>query len=328
MNTQPIIEVKNLVKDFPTKQGVFSKKYMRAINDVSFDLFPGRALGIVGESGSGKSTAARILCKLYPRTAGAINFKGSDIDTFKSRASMMAYRQKVQMIFQDPYGALNPVHTVFHHIARPLLIHKIVKNKKELKEKVHAVLDEVGLTPADQTAKKHAFQLSGGQRQRVCIGKTLALGTEVVLADEPTSALDVSIRLGILNLMEEMKDNLKTAFMYITHDIATARYFTEDIAVMYAGHIVETGDSMEVTSHPEHPYTQLLLSAVPDPQKRGQAASRHEKEKKDIPMWTPESKGCPFASRCPHMLKKCTEALPGWTKLDDNHSVRCYLHEE
>jgi peptide/nickel transport system ATP-binding protein len=268
------------------------------------------------------------MCKLYPRTAGTITFKGADIDTFEDRKSMLAYRQKVQMIFQDPYGALNPVHTVYHHIARPLLIHKIVTDKKELEEKVHAVLDEVGLTPADQTAKKHAFQLSGGQRQRVCIGKTLALGTEVVLADEPTSALDVSIRLGILNLMQEMKEKFKTAFLYITHDIATARYFTEDIAVMYVGHMVEMGDSMEITSHPEHPYTQLLLSAVPDPKKKGVTEITNEKAKKDIPTWTPDSKGCPFASRCPHVLDKCKEQMPGVTKLSDNHFVRCYLHGE
>jgi peptide/nickel transport system ATP-binding protein len=328
MSTQPIMEVKKLVKDFPTRQMFFAKEFMRAVNDVSFDLFPGRALGIVGESGSGKSTSARIMCLLYPRTSGTILFKGTDIDTITGRASILAYRRKVQMIFQDPYGSLNPVHTVFHHIARPLLIHNIVTNKRELKEKVYTVLEQVGLTPVEQTAKKHTFQLSGGQRQRVCIGKTLALGTEVVLADEPTSALDVSIRLGILNLMQKMKDEQKTAFLYITHDIATARYFTEDIAVMYVGHIVESGGSMEITSHPQHPYTQLLLSAVPDPKKKGQVSSSHEKEKQDIPMWTPDSQGCPFASRCPHVLSRCSDRLPDITKLNDNHYVRCFLHSD
>jgi len=326
MNTSPIIEVNHLVKDFPTKQGIFTTKYMRAVSDVSFSLFPGRALGIVGESGSGKSTSARILCKLYPKTSGTVLFKGADIETFKKRAQILAYRRKVQMIFQDPYGALNPVHDVFHHIARPLLIHKIVTNKKELEEKVYHVLEEVGLMPVKKTARKHTYMLSGGQRQRVCIGKTLALGTEVVLADEPTSALDVSIRLGILNLMQEMKEKRKTSFMYITHDIATARYFTDDIAVMYVGHMVETGDCMEITSHPQHPYTQLLLQAVPNPQKKGQISPNHDKSKKDIPMWTPESKGCPFANRCHHVMNKCTEKMPGLTKLADNHFIRCYLH--
>jgi peptide/nickel transport system ATP-binding protein len=240
---------------------------------------------------------------------------------------VLSYRQKVQMIFQDPYGSLNPVHTVFHHLARPLLIHKKVKKQDELEEQVYAALEGVGLTPAKQTAQKYPYQLSGGQRQRVCIAKTLAIQAEVVLADEPTSALDVSIRLGILNLMQEMKVERKVAFMYITHDIATCRYFTEDIAVMYVGHIVEWGDSMEITTHPQHPYTQLLLSAVPDPKKKGQVQKMDEKEKKDIPMWTPDSSGCPFASRCPHVMKRCADKLPGVTKLADNHFVRCYLHE-
>ncbi|RMH69380.1 MAG: ABC transporter ATP-binding protein [Gemmatimonadetes bacterium] len=326
MSLQPIMEVRHLVKDFPTKQGIFTKQYMRAVNDVSFNLYPGRALGIVGESGSGKSTSARVISLQYPRTAGEILFQGNDIATFTDKASVMAYRRKVQMIFQDPYGALNPVHTVFHHIARPLQIHKIVQNKSELEDKVYSVLEKVGLIPVEQTAKKYAYQLSGGQRQRVCIGKTLALGTEVVLADEPTSALDVSIRLGILNLMEAMKEDFNTAFLYITHDIATARYFTEEIAVMYVGHMVETGDSRDVTSNPQHPYTQLLLSAVPDPHKRGSRISLPEVEKKEIPTWRPESRGCPFASRCPHTTPQCREQMPPLTKLADNHFVRCFLH--
>jgi peptide/nickel transport system ATP-binding protein len=326
METKPIIEVKNLVKDFPTKQGVFKTEYMRAVNDASFNLVPGKALGIVGESGSGKSTSARVLSLQYPRTSGSVQFKGKSIDSLKTNADVLGYRQKVQMIFQDPYGSLNPVHTVFHHIARPLLIHNKVVNKKDLEEQVYAALDGVGLTPAKQTAHKHTYQLSGGQRQRVCIAKTLAIESEVVLADEPTSALDVSIRLGILNLMQEMKENRNVAFMYITHDIATCRYFTEDISVMYVGHMVEWGDSMEITSHPQHPYTQLLLSAVPDPKKKGHVQATEEQEKKDIPMWTPASTGCPFATRCPHMMSKCMDKLPEVTKLAENHYVRCYLH--
>lgn len=328
MNTQPkpIIEVKNLVKDFPTKQGVFHKEYMRAVNDVSYDVIPGRALAIVGESGSGKSTGARILSLLYPKTAGTILFKGKDISTLKSANDIQKYREKVQMIFQDPYGSLNPVHTIFHHLARPLMIHNKVSNEKELEEKIYSILENVGLMPAKETARKHPFQLSGGQRQRVCLGKTLAIEAECVLADEPTSALDVSIRLGILNLMIEMKEKRKTAFMYITHDIATARYFAETLGVMYVGHMVEWGNSTEITFRAQHPYTQLLISAVPDPKKKGHVQATDEREKKDIPLWTPESKGCPFASRCPHVTNKCMERMPGVTKLADDHFVRCYLH--
>ena len=154
METQPIIEVKNLVKDFPTKQGVFQKEYMRAVNDASFDLVPGKALGIVGESGSGKSTAARILSLLYPRTAGTVQFKGQNLDAFRSKSEILSYRQKVQMIFQDPYGSLNPVHTVFHHLARPLLIHNKVNKKSDLEEQVYSALEGVGLTPAQTDLPK------------------------------------------------------------------------------------------------------------------------------------------------------------------------------
>ena len=328
MNNTPIIDVNHLVKDFPKKQGMFHTTHMRAVNDISFQLIPGQALGIVGESGSGKSTAARILTMLYPRTAGSILFKGTDIQTFKRRKEVLAYRQKVQMIFQDPYGSLNPVHTVFHHLARPLLIHNKVTQKKDLEATVYAALEAVGLTPPEQTAKKYPYQLSGGQRQRVCIAKTLAIGAEVILADEPTSALDVSIRLGILNLMQTMKHERNVAFMYITHDIATARYFTENLAVMYVGHTVEWGDSLEITSRPQHPYAQLLLSAVPDPKKKGHIQESDAKEKKEIPMWTADSQGCPFASRCPHVKGICLEKMPAITQLADNHYVRCYIHEK
>ena len=328
MNNTPIIEVKHLVKDFPKKQGLFHTTHMRAINDISFQLTPGKALGIVGESGSGKSTAARILTMLYPRTSGSVLFKGRDIQSFRSRKEALAYRQKVQMIFQDPYGSLNPVHTVFHHIARPLLIHNKVEHKKDLEATVYAALEAVGLTPPEQTAKKFPYQLSGGQRQRVCIAKTLAIGAEVILADEPTSALDVSIRLGILNLMQAMKHERNVAFMYITHDIATARYFTENLAVMYVGHVVEWGDSMDITATPQHPYAQLLLSAVPDPKKKGHIQETDAQEKKEIPMWTAASQGCPFASRCPHVKGVCLEKMPEVTQLADNHFVRCYLHEK
>ncbi len=322
---KPVIEVKNLVKDFPVARGAFKQSLMRAVNDVSYDLIPGQALAIVGESGSGKSTGARILSLLYPKTGGQLLYRGKEISDFRG-TQIHEYRQKVQMIFQDPYGSLNPVHTIFHHIARPLLIHKKVSSRKELPDKVHSLLEQVGLTPAVETAKKHPFQLSGGQRQRVCIAKTLAIGAEVVLADEPTSALDVSIRLGILNLMETMKNERNVSFMYITHDIATARYFAERIAVMYVGHMVEWGDSNEVILRPQHPYTQLLISAVPDPSKKGHVEATDEREKKDIPLWTPSSKGCPFASRCPHVTKKCMERMPGVTKLSDSHYVRCFLH--
>ncbi len=320
-----IIEVNNLVKDFPINANALKKTHMRALNDVSFKLFKGRALAIVGESGSGKSTAAKIIAKMYSRTGGEIKFHGRDIDDFTQTSAVMDYRQSVQMIFQDPFGSLNPTHTIYHHLARPLLLHNKVANKKELPERIYALLEQVGLTPAKETAEKFPHQLSGGQRQRVNIARNLAVGAEVILADEPTSMLDVSIRLGVLNLMEDMKND-GISMMYITHDIATARYLAEDIGVMYVGHMVEWGEVDEVLHKPQHPYTQLLMSAVPDPDK-----SIHDNleggRKGEIPLWTPESVGCPFAGRCLHAMNKCKEAIPAVTEVAPNHFVRCYLHE-
>ncbi|WP_162674507.1 ABC transporter ATP-binding protein [Vibrio variabilis] len=322
-----LIEGNNVVKDFPINSNALSQPMMRAINDVSFKMYKSRGLAVVGESGSGKSTTAKMIAKMYAPSGGEIKYRGRDIQEIKSNRDLMQYREGVQMVWQDPFGSLNPTHTIFHHIARPLLIHNKVSkgNKKELEERVYDLLEQVGLIPPKETAAKYPHQLSGGQRQRVNLARNIAVGAEVVLADEPTSMLDVSIRAGVLNLMEEMKFEKQMSLLYITHDIATARYIAEDISVMYVGHMVEWGDTDEVIANPQHPYTQLLVSAVPDP-----AKSIHTKlagNKGEIPLWTPESVGCPFAGRCAHATSKCREALPGVTKLSDNHFVRCYLYE-
>jgi len=303
-----LIEGKNVVKDFPLNSNSIKQSKMRAINDVSFKMYKSRGLSVVGESGSGKSTTAKMIAKMYAPTEGVIEYRGLDIQDISSRHDLMTYREGVQMVWQDPFGSLNPTHNIFHHIARPLLIHKKITsgNKKELEERVYDLLEQVGLIPPKETAQKFPHQLSGGQRQRVNLARNIAVGAEVVLADEPTSMLDVSIRAGVLNLMEEMK-------------------FEEDLAVMYVGHMVEWGDTEEIIHDPQHPYTQLLVSAVPDPSK-----SIHEKlkgNKGEIPLWTPKSVGCPFAGRCVHATEKCREQLPGVTQLSDNHFVRCYLFE-
>ncbi|CAM2848253.1 ABC transporter ATP-binding protein [Vibrio rarus] len=323
-----LIEGKNLIKDFPVSSNALKNPMMRAINDVSFKMYKSRGLSVVGESGSGKSTTAKMIAKMYAPTDGQIEYRGRDIQTINKKKDLMHYREGVQMVWQDPFGSLNPTHNIFHHIARPLLIHKKVTrgNNKELQDRVHDLLEQVGLIPAKETAEKFPHQLSGGQRQRVNLARNIAVGAEVVLADEPTSMLDVSIRAGVLNLMQEMKFEKQMSLLYITHDIATARYIAEDIAVMYVGHMVEWGDTDEVIANPQHPYTQLLISAVPDP-----AKSIHVKlegNKGDIPLWTPESFGCPFAGRCLHATDKCKERLPEVTQLSENHFVRCYLHQD
>lgn len=324
---QLLIEGRSLIKDFPINSNTLKQPVMRAVQDVSFKMYKSRGLSIVGESGSGKSTIAKMIAKMYTPTAGSIQYRGKDIESIRSRSELLNYRKGVQMVWQDPFSSLNPTHNIFHHLARPLLIHnKVAKNDKEqLKARVYTILQQVGLIPVKETAQKFPHQLSGGQRQRVNLARNIAVDAEVVLADEPTSMLDVSIRAGVLNLMEEMKFEKNMSLLYITHDIATSRYIAEDIAVMYVGHMVEWGDTEEIIHYPQHPYTQLLISAVPDPSK-----SFHETLKNnrgEIPLWTPESTGCPFATRCQHATSRCKEKLPEVTQLSDNHYVRCYLYQ-
>lgn len=319
-NPEVILSIKNLVKDFAIGQSV-KGSHMRALNDVSFDLRKGEALAIVGESGSGKSTSARILTRIYDKTAGKVEFKGQPLDKYIQEYGELEYARQVQMIFQDPFSSLNPVHTIYHHIARPLMIHNRAE-KHAIPKLVYELLEMVGLSPVKETAEKYPYELSGGQRQRVAIARAIAVSPEVILADEPISMLDVSVRLGILNLMSDLKDKYGISFMYITHDIATARYFAEKTAVMYLGHMVEWGNSDSVTQSPKHPYSQLLLSAVPEV---GNAGKRELSMKKGaIPLWKPSSVGCPFTSRCQKVSEKCTKSMPQPTKVGDEHYARCH----
>ncbi|CZF82616.1 Oligopeptide transport ATP-binding protein OppF [Grimontia celer] len=316
---ETLLEIKNLVMDF--RIGHSKSNLMRAVNDVSFELKKGEALAIVGESGSGKSTGARILTRIYENTGGSVTFKGKPLAEYIRENGELEYARQVQMIFQDPFGSLNPVHNIYHHIARPLLIHKRA-NKQNVADKVYELLELVGLSPVVETAEKFPHELSGGQRQRVAIARAIAVDPEVILADEPISMLDVSVRLGILNLMADLKEQHGIAFMYITHDIATARYFAEKTAVMYVGHMVEWGDSDSVTQTPQHPYSKLLLSAVPEV---GRAGRRDLSVKKgEIPLWKPSSVGCPFASRCPIATEACTQSMPEATEVKPGHYARCH----
>ena len=317
------INVEGLTIDFTIGGGFFKRNILRAVSDVSFTLKSGEALAIVGESGSGKSTIARALCRLHTPSEGQIMLDGQDVNSAKGAARQRDYARRVQMIFQDPFGSLNPVHTIRHHLKRPIKIHNPHIAAAEVEARVIKILERVGLSPAHQTADKFPYELSGGQRQRVAIARALAVGANFILADEPISMLDVSIRLGILNLMDDMKQD-GIGFMYITHDIATARYFAERTAVMYAGNMVEWGNSDAVTQNPQHPYTQLLISAVPE---AGNKKKRLPTKKGDIPMRSPHSLGCPFASRCPQVSEKCHTELPTIKALADDHFVRWFLYE-
>ncbi|MBN3492928.1 ABC transporter ATP-binding protein [Vibrio neptunius] len=261
--SQPIIQLNNVVKEFTIGGGFASQDRFKALQGVSFSLHKGKTLALVGESGCGKSTCARLITKVHSATSGEILFNGNNIEQIQSRKALLDYRSKVQMVFQDPFGSLNPTHTIAHHLTRPLKIHKQVKSNHAIPQRLNELLDLVELSP--DTLEKYPHQLSGGQRQRVNLARALAVGAEVILADEPTSMLDVSIRLGVLNLMQRMKKELGIGFLYITHDLATAHYIAEETAVMYKGQIVEWGDTQAILTDPQHPYTKLLISAVPDP---------------------------------------------------------------
>jgi peptide/nickel transport system ATP-binding protein len=302
------LEIRDLTKHF---------KKVHAVDDVTFTLQPGRITALVGESGSGKSTIARLLVRLYKPTAGTIHLGDQDVARDRGRRAIRAYRSQVQMIFQDPFGSLNPAKTIRHHLERPLRIHGIVPDGK-VETRVHELLDTVGLVPPEQIAAKYPHQLSGGQRQRVAIARALAVEPAVLLADEPTSMLDVSIRIGILNLMLRLKEERQIAFLYVTHDLASARYVADDILVMYAGQIVEQGPVEQVLADPLHPYTQLLLSAL-TPDVRIQPGAHAAAAVDPQP-------GCRFVARCPIAIDACHGVTPPLVEARPAHSARCHVN--
>jgi len=257
-----LLEVTALSKTFEIREGMSTKK-LNAVRDVSFEIARGEALALVGQSGSGKSTVARILCGLEQASSGTVLLGGKRVLT--GRRVPRSYRRQVQMIFQDPFGSLNPVHSIGHHVIRPLQLHKRA-SRASARDAAVALLERVGLS-AD-FVDKYPHQASGGQLQRVAIARALAVEPELILADEPTSMLDVSLRVGILNLLRELKSERGIAFLYITHDLASARYFAERTLVMHSGQIVERGSSHDLMDEPSHEYTKTLLAAVPDPRRR------------------------------------------------------------
>ncbi|MGC3994483.1 MAG: ATP-binding cassette domain-containing protein [Propionicimonas sp.] len=258
------LEVRNLVKDFRLRDGMrFST--LHAVKDVSFTLEPGRTVALVGESGSGKSTIARIIAKLEIPTSGEVLLDGAST---KFRGDHSAYRRQVQMVFQDPFASLNPFHSIAHHIERPLQLHHPELKPAQVRERTVELLERVALGPAYLNRRPH--ELSGGQRQRVAIARALAPGARFIIADEPVSMLDVSIRVGVLNLLADLQRADGLGVLYITHDLATARHFSDEILVMYRGDIVERGPADEVILHPQHDYTRRLREAAADPERLGQ----------------------------------------------------------
>ncbi len=340
----PVLEAVHLHKVFPLRRGIFGPpRSVKAVADVSLALYPGKVLALVGESGSGKTTVARLLARMYAQTSGTIQFRGAPVRGMSTRA-LRAYWREVQLVFQDPFGSLNPVHNVHYTLARPLRIYGHAHGEDEVRAQVLALLERVSLTPASQFIEKFPHELSGGQRQRIAIARTLAARPSVLLADEPVSMLDVSIRLGILNLLQQLKDEDRLALLYITHDIASARYFADETRVMYAGQLVEGGPSEALTQDPKHPYTQLLLSAAPDPDRLAAARAAPESAggarganraagpaalgaaRGEPPSLVNPPSGCRFHPRCPHAMPVCREHFPARTDFGNGHFTHCFLY--
>ena len=321
-DAQPLLRVSGLRKSFQAGGALGGKARHHVLRGVDFTIAAGEVVALVGESGSGKSTIARVLARLYEPDSGEIRFKGQDILSAEPRGASLSYRRAVQMIFQDPFGSLNPVHTVAYHLARPLLRHGLA-TRADVMERVHALLERVGLTPAGEMAARHPHALSGGQRQRVAVARALAVGPELILADEPTSMLDVSLRMELLRLIAERQREEGMAILFITHDLASARFLADRILVLYSGQVVEVGPSDAVIASPRHPYSELLVSAAP----RG-PGSLKEPLPADSGRPNPlnPARGCAFFGRCRHSVALCEDSPPELRPLVDvERSIRCHL---
>lgn len=318
------MEAVALRKDYRLGRGnsVFS-----AARDVTFNLYSGAVVALVGESGSGKSTVAKLLAGQEKLTSGEVRLNGKRVDV-STRAAFRAYKSEVQMVFQDPFSSLNPVHTVRYHLERPVRLHQDVKSKDEVDGELTSLMEQVRLTPAQQFLAKYPHELSGGQRQRASFARALAARPRVLLADEPVSMLDVSIRLEVLNLLDNLRTNFQLALLYITHDIASARYFADEILVMYAGEIVERGPAEEVTQKPAHPYTQLLVSSSPDPDNIGSILrSGGRRGARTVDSGGRIVGACPFHPRCPFAEERCRAEDPPLMRISNSRGAACWRLE-
>jgi peptide/nickel transport system ATP-binding protein len=318
----PLLETRGLTKHFKIG-GNLSRQVLHAVDDANLVIESNEIVALVGESGSGKSTLARLLARVYQPTAGEIRYQGRPLSGMRTRRQTMAYRSDVPMVFQDPFSALNPAFRVSHGILRGLKLHRPELNRSQRHAEAERVTEAVGLTPAGEVLDRFPYELSGGQRQRIGFAQALAYRPKLILADEPVSMLDVSIRIGLLNLMAKLRTDDGVSILYITHDLASARYVSDRVVVMYGGHIVESGPTEEVLSDPRHPYTALLLSAAPDPRTPIDIAAITDSG--EPPKVIDPTPGCRFRRRCPLAIEQCAVETPLLTNLGPRHEAACHV---
>jgi peptide/nickel transport system ATP-binding protein len=318
----PLLEVSGLTLGF-NLGAWWSKKMLHAVDDVSFTIARQEIVALVGESGSGKSTIARLLAMVYKPTGGEIRFEGSTLSTLKGRKGRLAYRGHVPMVFQDPFSSLNPAYRVSHGIMRAIELHRPEIAGAARRDEALRVMDAVELQPAESMLSRYPYELSGGQRQRVGFAQALALRPKLILADEPVSMLDVSIRVGILNMMARLREREGVSILYITHDLASARYVADRVIVMYAGHVVEIGPTEQLLASPRHPYTQLLLSAVPDP--RAPLGETSSSDVGEPPKVVNPAPGCRFEPRCPFAIEQCRHVTPVLGEVAPGQLAACHV---
>ncbi|HEY2077750.1 MAG TPA: ABC transporter ATP-binding protein [Streptosporangiaceae bacterium] len=319
---EPLLRVDRMSRHFKIGNAL-SRRTLHAVDDMSFTVGEREIVAIAGESGSGKSTVARVLARIYKPTSGEVYFQGKPLSAMRSRGARLRYSGLAPMVFQDPFASLNPVFRVSHGVMRALQLHRPELTGEQRFTEAVRVFDAVGLNPGAEVLQRYPHELSGGQRQRVGFAQALAMRPKLILADEPVSMLDVSIRIGLLNVMAKLRDDEGVSILYITHDLASARYVSDRLIVMYAGHLVETGPAEEVLSNPRHPYTQLLLSAVPDPKAELNVAA--ETDRGEPPKVIDPTPGCRFRWRCPLAIDTCQSITPKLQELSAGHEVACHV---
>lgn len=317
---EKLLEVKNLKKHFTVGKG----EVLKAVNDVSFEIYRGETLGLVGESGCGKSTTGRTIIRLYHATEGEVLYEGENVHKISGR-NIKKFNRKIQMIFQDPYASLNPRMTVEDIIAEGMDIHGLYRGK-ERQKRVHELLETVGLSKEHAVRFPHEF--SGGQRQRIGIARALAVDPDFIIADEPISALDVSIQAQVVNLMQKLQKEHGLTYLFIAHDLSMVKHISDRIGVMYLGGMMELAESEELYEHPLHPYTQALLSSIPVPDPEIEETRERVILQGDVPSPVNPPSGCVFRTRCPEAMDICSQVKPGWQEARPGHFVACHLYDE